>query len=57
MYLDIISIVVGMLMITGCVLWNITNKASKDCLIASIVALLIGLVLVASGVVFYCIKS
>ena len=57
MYIDIISIVVGMLIMTGCIVWKLTTKETKDCLVASIVAFLIGLALVISGIVFYCIKS
>ena len=57
MYLDIISIIVGALIMTGCIVWKLTTKESKDCLVASIVAFLIGLALVISGIVFYHIKN
>ena len=57
MYIDIISIIVGALIMTGCIVWKLTTKESKDCLVASIVAFLIGLALVISGIVFYNIKS
>ena len=56
-YIDIISVVIGMLMMTGCILWKLTTKESKDCLVASIIAFLIGLALVVSGIWFYCINS
>lgn len=57
MYIDIIAIIVGMLMITGCVIWKLSHRESKDCIAASITAFLIGLALVISGIIFYHIKS
>ena len=57
MYLDIIAIIVGALIMTGCVLWRLFNKESKDCLISSIIAFLVGMALVISGIIFYNIKQ
>lgn len=57
MYIDIISIIVGALVMTGCILWGLTHHESKECLISSIVTFLIGLGLLISGIIFYYIKS
>lgn len=57
MYIDIISIIVGALVMTGCVLWRLFNHESKECLISSIITFLIGLGLLISGIIFYRIKT
>lgn len=57
MYIDIIAIIVGMLMITGCIIWRLFHRESKECIAASITAFLIGLALVISGIIFYNIKT
>lgn len=57
MYIDIIAIIVGMLMMTGCIIWRLFHRESKECIAASITAFLIGLALVISGIIFYNIKT
>ena len=52
----ILSIIIGALICTGCIIWKLVYKETKTCELVSMAAYIIGSLLFAFGIVSYFSK-
>lgn len=55
--IHILTIILGLLVCTGCVLYGLFNKETNECRFTSVISFVIGLILVISGIAFCIFKQ